>query len=615
MKLRPFAAACGTAFICLSVCPSVLAEESTQLEQVVVTADRKARTVDETLTPVTVITRKDIEKYQATDVAEVLRRVPGISITNNGGMGKVTSVRLRGTAANHLLVLIDGVQIGSATLGSVSFEHLSLDQVERIEVVRGPRSSLYGSEAIGGVVQIFTRKGGKGFQPEIIASIGSHNAQKLNVNLAGGDADTWFNVNAGTEKTDGIDTTSNQQEPDNDGYRRESASLRAGHRFTNGTEVEAALLHTQGDNAFDGSDFSGNSNDFVQESISGKVKHAFGERVKVSAQVGQSLDETYNYFNGGNLNPFASRQLDTRRETASLQADVVTSVSGALTIGVDRQKDKIISDSVYTVTSRENDGVFASYQHDFGKTDVEVSARRDDNQQFDKHSTGAIAIGHEIGDAMRIKASYGTAFKAPTFNALYSPWGGDPNLKPETSQNIELGLSGRGQGFTWDAAVFQNKITDYIEWEEDAVGNWTVSNVQPTIKGLEARVAGKLGEWDVASTLTLQNPKKRSGPFANQQMVNTPKQIFNVDVDRKLGAVSVGATLHAEDARHGNAANTDSRKLPGYTTVDLRADYRLAKDWTVGAKIGNVLDKDYQTNSGYNQDGINGVVTLNYAPK
>ena len=265
-----------------------------RLEEVVVTADRKARTVDETLTPVTVITRKDIEKYQATDVAEVLRRVPGISITNNGGMGKVTSVRLRGTAANHLLVLIDGVQIGSATLGSVSFEHLSLDQVERIEVVRGPRSSLYGSEAIGGVVQIFTRKGGKGFQPEIIASIGSHNAQKLNVNLAGGDADTWFNVNAGTEKTDGIDTTSNQQEPDNDGYRRESASLRAGHRFTNGTEVEAALLHTQGDNAFDGSDFSGNSNDFVQESISGKVKHAFGERVKVSAQIGQSLDETYN---------------------------------------------------------------------------------------------------------------------------------------------------------------------------------------------------------------------------------------------------------------------------------------------------------------------------------
>ena len=578
-----------------------------------VTADRKARTVDETLTPVTVITRKDIEKYQATSLPEVLRRVPGISISNDGGAGKNTSVRIRGSNANHVLVLVDGVKIGSATLGSIAFADLPLDQVKRIEVVRGPRSSLYGSEAIGGVIQIFTRKGGKGFQPEIIASIGSHNTQKLNVNLAGGKTDTWFNVNAGTEKTDGIDTTSNQQEPDNDGYRRESASLRAGHRFTNGTEVEAALLRTQGENTFDGNNFSGNSNDFVQESISGKVRYALGERVKVSAQIGQSLDETYNYFNGGNLNPFASRQFDTRRQTASLQADVATSANGGLTLGMDKQKDKVISDNAYTVTSRKNDGVFANYQHDFGKTNVEVSARRDDNEQFGKHDTGTAAIGYDLSDKLRLKASYGNAFRAPTFNDLYWPMAGNPNLKPEKSKNTEVGLDGKWSDGTWAVNVFENKVANLIDWQDQGGGIWLPANVnQARIQGVEVGAKTQLVGWDVNANLTIQSPQDT---VSGKVLIYRPKQLANVDIDRDLGKFRVGATLHGESQRYTDAANTDSRKLPGYATVDLRTDYQLSKDWTVGAKLGNVLDKDYQTNSGYNQDGINGLVTLKYAPK
>ena len=616
MKLFPFAAACGTAFICLSVSPSVLAEESTQLEEVVVTADRKARTVDETLTPVTVITRKDIEKYQATDVAEVLRRVPGVNIVNSGGAGKVASVFLRGTNSSHVLVLLDGIKIGAATTGVTALQDVPLDQVERIEVVRGPRSSLYGSEAIGGVVQIFTRKGGKGFQPEISMSVGSHNTQKAHVNLAGGDKNTWYNLNAGTEKTDGINATSNQQELDNDGYRRESASLRAGHRFTNGTEIETSVLRTQGKNTFDGDDFSGNSNDFVQESISGKVKHAFGERVKVSAQVGQSLDETYNYFNGGNLNPFASRQFDTRRETASLQADVATSVSSGLTIGFDKQKDKITSDNTYTVTSRKNNGVFASYQHDFGRTDVEVSVRRDDNEQFGKHDTGAAAIGYDLSDTLRLKASYGEAFRAPTFNDLYWAGAGNPNLKPEKSKNAEIGLDGQWSNGTWAVSAFDNKVDNLIDWQDMGGGIWLPTNVnQARIKGLEINAKTQLASWDVNTNLTLQKPENRSGANAGKNLTFRPERVINVDVDRAFGKVGIGIGVHGESERYTTAANTANAKLAGYSTLDLRADYRLAKDWTVGAKIGNVLDKDYQTNSGYNQDGINGLVTLKYAPK
>lgn len=629
MKLFPFAAACGTAFICLSVSPSVLAEESTQLEQVVVTADRKARTVDETLTPVTVITRKDIEKYQATDVADVLRRVPGVNIVNSGGVGKVTSVFMRGTNSSHVLVLVDGVKIGSATLGNIAFADLSVDQVERIEVVRGPRSSLYGSEAIGGVIQIFTRKGGEGFQPEISLSVGSHNTQKAHVNLAGGDKNTWYNLNAGTEKTDGINSRGDfitypaptyaptiTSEPDKDGYRRESASLRVGHYVTDNTEVEAAMSRTQGKNFFDGDNSSGNSNDFAQESISGKVKHAFGERVKASVQVGQSLDKTYNYFNDGDLSPGISRQFDTQRQVVNLQTDIATSVSGELSIGIDKQKDKITSDNTYTVTSRKNNGVFASYQHDFGRTDVEVSARRDDNEQFGKHDTGAAAIGYDLSDTLRLKASYGEAFRAPTFNDLYWAGAGNPNLKPEKSKNAEIGLDGKWSNGTWAVSAFDNKVDNLIDWQDMGGGIWLPTNVnQARIKGLEINAKTRLAGWDVNTNLTLQKPENRSGANAGKNLTFRPERVINVDVDRAFGKVGIGIGVHGESERYTTAANTANAKLAGYSTLDLRADYRLAKDWTVGAKIGNVLDKDYQTNSGYNQDGINGLVTLKYAPK
>ncbi len=615
MKQLPLAALFGTSLLCLSISPLLAAEQADTLDNIVVTADRKARTVDETLAPVTIITRKDIEKYQATDVAEVLRRVPGINISNNGGVGKQTSVFLRGTASNHVLVLVDGVKIGSATTGATAFEHVPLDQVERIEVVRGPRSSLYGSEAIGGVIQIFTRKGGKGFRPEVNISAGSHNTQEADVNLAGGNQTTWYNLNAGHSQTDGINACNSATsgcfmiEPDKDGYRRKSASLRAGHRFANGTELEASLSRSQGKNFSDGDIFSGNSNDFVQENLSGKIKHRLGERVAISAQIGQSRDESYSYFNGGDLNPFASRQFNTRRNTASLQTDVTLNPDAALTVGMDTQKDNVTSDNNYTVKSRKNDGLFASYQHTFGKANLEVSARSDDNEQFGKHNTGAVAVGYNISDNLRMTASHGKAFRAPTFNELYWPGAGDPNLKPEKSTNTEIGLNGKWVNGNWSANVFENKINDMIPV-------WPPSNIdKATIRGVELGASTKLAGWDVNANVTLQNPKNAAGVNDGKLLLRRPKQIANVDIDRKLGNIRVGATVHAESERYDNPANTPASRLSGYGTLDLRADYQMAKDWAIGAKVGNILDKKYQTAQGYNQDGINGLVTLKYAPK
>lgn len=632
MKAFPFAAVCGTALICLSVSPTVLAEETTtQLDEIVVTADRKARTVDETLTPVTIITRKDIEKYQATDVVEVLRRVPGLSISNDGGIGKGTSVRLRGTESRHVLVLLDGVKLGSATLGSVPFQHIPLDQVERIEVVRGSRSSLYGSEAIGGVIHIITRKGGKGFQPEVVLQAGSNDTQGMNVNFTGGDQHTQYNMGIGSVRSRGINAHTVDTRNETDGYERKHAALRVKHQFTNGIQVETNLLQADADSAYDDVTAPTTTSPkevIEQQIVSGKLVAPVGGKTLVTAQIGQLIDKQDNFDNGTLLNGY-----QTKRETSNLQVDMIMTPSNHLTVGFDHQRDAVqatdldtwtVGDQQYSQKSNKNKALFTNYQHSFGKTNMELSARRDSSKSFGNHNTGTLAVGHDVSDNLRLKASYGNAFKAPSVNDLYypsTPFGiGNPNLKAESSQNRELGAQGKWQRGTWEVNLFRNHVDNLITWNPvdptNLWGQWTPVNVgKVVIKGVEANASTSVGGFDVNGSLTLQQPKNSSGQDAGKILVNRPQQLVNVDIDRDMGKWRIGATLHGEGKRYGNADNNAASKLPGYGTLDLRADYKLGKDWTVGAKIGNVLNKDYQTNKGYNQDGINGLVTVKYAPK
>ncbi|WP_287602445.1 TonB-dependent receptor [Thiothrix sp.] len=617
MKKLPLTALFGTAFICLSVSPVVLAADTDPLDTLVVTADRKARTVDETLAPVSIITRKDIEKYHATSLPEVLRRVPGINITSNGAAGKTTSVSMRGTSSKHVLVIVDGVKIGSATSGDAPFQDIALDQIERIEVVRGPRSSLYGSEAIGGIIQILTRKGGKGFQPELTLQAGSHDTQGVNAVFSGGDKTTWYSMGIGSERTAGINAKTTDTSGERDGYERRQVAVRAGHALSNGIKAEANFLQAEGDNKYDPFSGSANqpSNTFEVTALSGKVTAPIGQRTLVTAQVGQSTDKQQ-HFTGG----VAGNRFNTNRDTASLQADWQVGENGSLTLGADQQKDSVDSNTGYQnnttgekITSRQNDGIFASYQHQLGKANLEVSARKDDNQQFGKHTTGGIAAGYDINDSVRVKVSSGKAFRAPTFNELYYPdtgfGGGNPNLKPEQSKNTEIGLDGKWANGSWAVNAFENKI-------DNLIAGWPPSNIdKATIRGVELSAATQVAGWDVNANLTLQDPKNASGTNAGKLLQRRPKQIVNLDVDKSFGKFRVGTSLHGESQRYDDVANTAAKKLPGYGTLDLRTDYQMTKDWTIGVKVGNVLDKQYQTVQGYNQDGINGLVTVKYAPK
>jgi vitamin B12 transporter len=602
--------ALAAATLLLGSTPSVFADDT--VEPIIVTATRTAQTADETLAAVTVITRRDIERSQAQSVQDLLRGEPGVSISNNGGPGKATSVFLRGTESDHVLVLIDGVKVGSATLGTTAFQDIPVEQIERIEIVRGPRSSLYGSEAIGGVIQIFTRQGGGAPKPYLNLGGGSYQTYNASAGVSGGGERGWFNVSTSGITTEGFNACNGKPspngagcfviEPDKDGYRNAAGSARAGYRFANGAEVDVHALRAEGKNRYDGSFV--NESESVQQVMGGRVRFAPLAPWHMTLAAGQSRDDSDNFKDG----VFKSR-FNTTRDSATLQNDVTLGQAHLVTVGLDHQNDKIDSSTAYAVTSRDNKGLFAQYQGAFGPQNVQLAVRGDDNEQFGERTTGGLAWGYNLNGGLRLTASYGTAFKAPTFNELYFPGFGNPNIRPEESKSYEVGLRGKHVWGGWSLSAYQTDVNDLIAYDASLGAPTNIDEAR--IRGIEAALSARLRDWQWRSALTLLDPENRaSGANYGKVLPRRAEQALRLDLDRVLGRFRIGGTLLAEGRRYDDLANT--RELGGYATVDLRAEYAFAKVWRLQARIENLFDKDYETAAFFNQPGRSFYLTLRY---
>ena len=581
-----------------------LAAAPLALQQQIVTATRTAQTVEQSLAAVTVLDRERIERSQAASLPELLKQVPGVSLTNSGGPGKNTSLFMRGSESDHVLVLVDGVKIGSVTGGGAALQDLPLELIERIEVVRGPRSSLYGSEAIGGVIQIFTRKGqGEGAKPFFSAGYGTHDSYSGSIGVSGGDGRGWYSLGASGSDTDGINAKSVQTsgyESDADGYRNLSATLSAGYRFDNGLELDANVLRAKSHNDYDSvnskrtAGFGANA-DGESRVFGTRARFSPLERWAVTLQAGRSEDDSDAYQDGR----FYSR-FDSRRDSLSWQNDIELAVGHTLTLGVDHQHDEVDSTATYAEDSRDNDGYFAQYLGQAGRHDWQVSLRHDDNEQFGQHDTGNVGYGYGFTDWLRGSISYGSAFKAPTFNELYYPDYGNPNLEAETSRSLDIGLAGELGWGPWAVNAYRTVIDDLIAYDASIFGPANVQEAR--IRGVELVVGSQLMGWDWSANYSLLEPENRSaGANRGNELTRRAKQLFNFDVDRRLGAFSVGASLHAEGQRYDDLANQN--ELAGYATLDLRGEYRMSPEWRLQARVANLLDADYETARGYNQPG------------
>ncbi len=595
----------GTAALWLvsSVCA---ADTPPELPVTIVTATGIEQNLTDSLSAVTVIDRQEIERRQAQSVQDVLRGVPGLAISNDGGPGKNSSVFLRGTNSDHVLVLIDGVRAGSATLGMTAFQDLPIDQIDRIEIVRGPRSSLYGSEAIGGVIQIFTRKGGKGLQPYLNASVGSHSLYRASGGVAGGNERAWYSLNGTRLETRGYDIQRGS-ELDRDGYQNTSGSARVGYRFDNGLELEGNVLQAEGHNRFDGS-FQ-NHSDVVQQMVGGKLKYAPLAAWQTSLRAGRTLDESSNYLNRNFVSAF-----DTQRVNVTWQNDITVSRGHLVSVGLDYFNDQVGGTTDYLVKSRDNKAGFVQYQTGWGAVDVLLGSRYDDNEQFGSHATGNAAVGYLFDNGIRISGSWGNAFKAPSFNQLYFPGYGNPELLPETAESWEAGINGRHADITWAVNGYHTEVENLINTVCDIDWNCSAVNADKArILGLDTQAATRILGFDLATTVTLTEPLNlTSGVNAGHVLPRRPRTLFRFDIDRSLGYVKLGGSVYGESRRYDDLANIQS--IPGFLSVDLRARIDLTHGLTLEGRIANLLDKDYRNSGRYYQDGRHFLIGLRYQP-
>jgi vitamin B12 transporter len=611
----------------LPVAAQVAGTATTDLDGLVVTGTRTAVTADQSLAAVEVIDREQIERSQAHSLQDLLRGRAGIDLVNQGGLGKVSTLFMRGTESDHVLFLVDGVRVGSATSGLTALQDLPLELIERIEIVRGPRSSLYGSEAIGGVIQVFTRGRRDGTRTRLHAGVGSHGLREAGAGIDLGGAHGWLGVDASHQSDDGINACRgsatplfagcgmDHPDPDRDGYRNNAVSLRGGLDLGEAWKADMHAMRADAHNEYDGDPAWGlpDNSDTIQQVVGGRVRYS-GQRVAVQFTAGRNTDSSDNYQGTTPTDRFA-----THRDSAGLQADFTLAAGQLLTVGSDWSRDTggITGGFNAFDAARDNKAGFVQYQGTldtsrFGKHDLQLSARHDDNELFGGHDTGSVAWGMDAAHGLRLTASYGTAFKAPSFNELYFPYYGNPDLRPETSRSAEVGIARRDGDSTWrwQLNAYQTTVDDLIVYDPTI---FIANNIERArIRGAEFGAGVVLGGWDMNAQATFMDPRNLSATAHDKLLPRRSRRSARIDADRDFGGWKLGASVLAQGTRFDDVQNT--LPMGGYATVDLRAERSLG-DWTVQAGVRNAFDRFYETAAFFNQPGREYTLTLRYAPR
>jgi vitamin B12 transporter len=590
---------------CLLMASAAEAEVPVSLERINVTATRTARTLDQTLAPVEIITRCEIERSQALDVPGLLAGRAGIDLISRGGYGSVSSLFLRGSKSEQVLVLVDGVRVGPASSGGPSLHTLPLDRIERIEIVRGPRSSLYGADAIGGVIQIFTRQGQTGLHPGASLTLGSNETRELSADLAGGRAQTRYQLGLSSLETDGINAI-RENNPDRDGYTNQSFNAGLAHEFTNHRRLDLQLLHTQGRIEYDDEfDTTGRyETDFLQQVANARFSFSPARYWDLSLSLGESRDETDDLVYG---------EIKTRRTQASWLNDLHLSDRELLTAGIDLLQERIHGSVDYAQDARDNRAVFGQYQGTLDALELAAGLRYDDNQAYGGHTTGNLALGYALTPGLKAILSYGTAFKAPSFNDLYYPGFSNPELLPEESASWELGLTGEPAWGDWELRLFVTETDNLIQYNPNAGQPENIATAR--IKGLESRIATRLAGWDLAANLTLLDPRDED---SGELLQRRARQTLRLDADRRFSKTTFGLSILAQDGREDLDYTTwpaTPVELGGYALVDLRLSHRMSRDWQLRGQIKNLFDQAYETVYRYNSLGRELFITLAYAPE
>ncbi|CAD0262262.1 TonB-dependent receptor [Pseudomonas veronii] len=568
-----------------------------KLPDVVISANRQVQARNDSSAANTVFTRDDIDRLQPTSLTDLLSRVPGVQVAPTGGRGSLPGIYLRGTKSAQSLVLVDGQRIANATSGDSGLQYLNVDQIERVEVLRGSRSVIYGSDAIGGVIQVFTRRNAEqGLQPRLRLGFGSHQSWERSLGLSGGDEHTRFNLGASLDESAGINSThtSFPSDGDHDAYRNQSVSLNLSHSFSDALEAGFNLLDSRGkseyDNSFGRYDVATDQSvgqkpytDYAVSSASGYADARLSERWQSRLELGHSenrdtkrdtLSDDFSVFN-------------TYRDSLNWQNDLTLNERNSLILGGDWYEDRFHGSTTFTENSRWNRAAFVQHRFRSEWFSTELGLRHDQNQQFGSQNSWSGTLTVPINPDNDVLLSYSEGFRAPTFNDLYYPdtQYSNPNLQPETSKSYELQWRSQlGDHTRLETSLYRTDLSDAIILDGGKPQNVAAAR----INGFEAALKHELFGWQGNLGVSLIDPRDRD---SGHTLARRARRTLNLDLDRQFDQLGVGASWQAISSSYDDEANRN--RLGGYALLGLRSSWALSREVALSLKVDNVLDKTY----------------------
>jgi len=578
---------------------SVLADQA--VPEIVITA-KNEQSIDQLISSAAVFDLDMIESSQVDDVPALIDVVAGISFRDSGGRGTQTGVFVRGVANSQIIVLIDGVRVGSATLGAAALNSYPIEAIERVEVIKGPFSGIYGADAVGGVIQLFTKKGGAGLG-SARATFGSDSLQEYSLAFNGSGDNYSFHLSAQTEETDGIDRTSllNDGNADIDGFEEDAFAFGGQLNISEATQASLNILASDSVVEFD-SLFGPDPGLMTQTetlSTAFNISHEFSNQLRWSTTFGLNEDESAT--NGA----FPSEFL-TERDSLGSELEIDLNTAGSLTLGVDYYEENIESSNDFPVTDRDNTGAFAQYSFHADRFSLAASLRYDDNSAYGSDTNTSLAAAFDLTSSIRLSASYGTAFVAPSFNFLYFPFFGNPDLLPEESENIEVSLDGQTSGFSWRLSAYQIDIENLFSFDPNTFLAANIGSAE--IDGFELSVSKDWADWQISFNADVLSATNQE---TGVELDDRAEQTLRLTASRNWGNYALRFDLKNERDRF----DLSGTRLPSYTLFDVSGSYRFNDYLTVYANIDNLFDEDYTVNlinpnERFNTEGIQAKVSV-----
>lgn len=582
---------------------------------VLVTATRTAQAATEALSDHVVLNADDIARSGATSVIDLLLKQRSVEVSRNGGPGANASVFIRGGDSKQTVVLVDGVRIGSSTTGIANWSALPLSLIDRVEIIYGPLATMYGADAIGGVVQVFTKRSDGPARISAGVSVGTDKARSADASVMGSTASGTYAISVARDQNEGFSATRPGNfsfNPDDDGYTKNSASGLFDWNVATGHNVGFLFMHSKLDAEYDAGLSTFDAYGLQKlTNLAFFSAHQVAPSWRVKYQVSRADDKSASY---SSALPSGRSFIDTRQTTYSMQNDI-TAGADLLQVIFERRVEDVTSISTPAIARRRDTRSAAmalTVKRDAHTANA--SARIDNSNQYGDNVTGGVAYGYRLSPTMRVNASAGTSFRAPTFNELYFPNFGVPTNRPEYGKNIEAGVIWHSGAAELTAVYYRNKLTDLLVSTSRCPVNpasypfgcaYNVNSA--TLSGLTIGERIEIGKLRLTGSLDFQDPRDET---TGKQLVRRARRHASFAADYDLGALALGVNWQVSDTRFDDTANRNV--LPGYGLLNLTASYQVAPDWSVFARLNNVADKKYELARTYNTAGREVFVGVRY---